>query len=145
MEVLGQRGLAAAAHAVAHDHDLLHLEHLDGELECGRDAVVARRCLEGRHQRRDVAHDEGLAGGHVEDLRWIDAAVGAGDDHHLWLLAGARGFPAIAVLHPAARAKATVALDELGKFGGDVGAHAWPHGHELWHWQGRAHPPIWAR
>src|SRR5688572_14451709 len=26
-QLLGQRGLAAAAHAVAHDHDLAHLEH----------------------------------------------------------------------------------------------------------------------
>src|SRR5688572_13125308 len=87
VQLLGKRRLATAAHAVAHDQDLAHLEHLNRELERRRDPVVAGCGLERRHQRGDVAHDEDLAGPDVEDMRRVDPAVGAGDYHDPWLLA----------------------------------------------------------
>ena len=83
---LAQRGARAAACAVAHHDDLRHLELRHGEFERGRDAVIAAGQVQRRHQIRDVADDEDLAGRSVEDLGGIDAAVRTGDHHHLGLL-----------------------------------------------------------
>ena len=57
MELAGQRRAAAAAHAVPHDHDLAHLEHLHCKFERRGHPMMPRVGFERRHQRRDVADD----------------------------------------------------------------------------------------
>ena len=113
VELAGERRRAAAAHAVAHDHDLVDLELGHRELQRGRDAVVATARLVGRGERGDVAHDEHLAGPGVEDLGGIDSAVGAGEDHHLRALALGEFGPALALARPAILAEAAIAFDQL--------------------------------
>jgi hypothetical protein len=101
MQRLRQCRLAAAAHAVAHHHDFLDLQHLNREFQRRRHAVMARRGFIGRHHRGDIAHHENLARVDVEDLRRIDPAVAAGDDQHLGALSLAQLFPAFAAGRPA--------------------------------------------
>ncbi len=113
MQALRQSRLAAAAQPVAHHHDVLHLQELDCEFERGRNAVLTLAGLVGGNHRRDIADDEDLAGVDIEDLRRIDSAVGAGDHHHLGLLAIAQLFPAGMLRFPGAAAEALVAFDQF--------------------------------
>ena len=110
VHLAGEGGLAAPAHAVAHDHDFLHLQHLNGEFQRGRNAVVAGIGLKRRNHRRDIAHDEDLAWIDVEDLGRIDPAIGTGNDHDFGLLPFAQRFPAFPVRSPSAGAKTPVAI-----------------------------------
>ena len=64
----------AAAAVVADDHDVLHLDDVDRELQHGEVVRVLRRREVG-----DVAVDEELAGIEVDDLVRRHAAVGAAD------------------------------------------------------------------
>ena len=64
----------AAAAVVAHHHDVLHLQHVDGELEHGQIVGVL-----GRGEIGDVAVHEQLARIEVHDLVGGHAAVGAAD------------------------------------------------------------------
>ena len=64
-----------AAAAVMADHDdVLHLEHVDGELQHGEIIGILRR-----REVRDVAVDEELAGVDADDLVRGNPAVGAAD------------------------------------------------------------------
>ena len=56
------------------------------KLDGGADAVELAARLVGRHEVRHVAHHEQLARHGGEDGLRIDAAVAAGDDHHLRIL-----------------------------------------------------------
>ena len=67
VELASQARGAAAAEAVAHHHDLLHLELGHGEFQRRGNAVITWRRLKGRGEICDVAHDEHLAGPGVED------------------------------------------------------------------------------
>jgi hypothetical protein len=71
---------------MAHDHDAPDIEHLDPELQRGRDAVQEAVGLIGRDQIGDVADDEQLAGGGVEDQGRVGTAVRTGDDEGVGLL-----------------------------------------------------------
>ena len=64
----------AAAAVVADDQDVLHLQHVDGELQDGEVVGVLRR-----REIGDVAVDEELAGIEVDDLVGGHPAVGAAD------------------------------------------------------------------
>ena len=64
----------AAAAVVAHHHDVLDLDHVDGELQHGEVVGVLRRGQVG-----DVAVDEQLARIEVDDLVGRHPAVGAAD------------------------------------------------------------------
>src|SRR5690554_5397692 len=101
---------------MTHYQDLAHLEHLNGELQSRRNTVQARSRLERRHERRDVAHDEYLAGMNVKDLRRIDPAIGAGDHHDSRLLPVTQAGPAFSFRFPSGFAKAAVSLQEFGEF-----------------------------
>ena len=100
VELAGKRGSAATAQAVAHDHNLADFELRDGELKRRRNAVIAAVRLIGRRQSGDVADDEHLAGPGVEDVRGIDPAVGAGQDHDLRALPFGELRPALAFALP---------------------------------------------
>ena len=82
VELAGQRRRDAAATGVAHDDDVVDLQLGDGEFDRCRRAVGRAVGLVRRDEIGDVAHDEHLAGGRIEDARRIDPAVGAGDDHY---------------------------------------------------------------
>ena len=88
VELAGQGRSAAAAKAVAHHHHLLDLELGHGELESGRDPVMAAGGLVGRHQGGDVPDHEHLAGPGIENLGRVDPAVRAGDHHHAGVFPG---------------------------------------------------------
>ena len=111
VELAGQRRRAPAARAVAHHHDLFDLKLGDRKLERGGHAVVARLGLEWGRQVGDVADDENLARLDVENLGRIDAAVGAGDDHHARALTLGQLGPALALALPAVLAEAAVTVD----------------------------------
>ncbi len=64
----------AAASVVADDHDVLHLQDVDGELQDGQVVGILRR-----REIGDVAVDEQLAGIEIDDLVRRHAAVGAAD------------------------------------------------------------------
>ena len=113
VQVLRERGLAPAAHAMPHHHDFADLEELHGEFESRRNPVLAGRGLERRHQCRDIAHDEDLTRVDVENLRRIDATVRARDHHDLWRLPFLQLFPAVVLFLPVPLAKAGVAFDHL--------------------------------
>ena len=115
VQVLRQRRLAAAAQPMPHDHDLANVEELHRELERGGNAVIARRRLERRHHRGDVADDEDFARIGIEDLRRIDPAVRAGDHHDLRCLSLGQFAPAFALCGPCARAEVAVAVDQVCK------------------------------
>ena len=117
VQLLGKRRLASAAHAVSHDDDFANLEHLDGEFERRRNAVMSRRGLERWNEGGDIAHDEHFARPNVEDLRRVDAAVGAGDYHHAGLLPFTERRPPLALGLPAMFTKPAVALQQFGEFG----------------------------
>ena len=87
VQFLGQRRLAAAAHAVAHHHDLLNLQLLHRKLKRSGNAVQAGCGFERRDQRGDVANHEDLARIDIEDLRRIDPAVRTGDHQQFRRLA----------------------------------------------------------
>ena len=72
LAVDGRRDAAAAV--MADHHDVLDLEHVDGELQHREIVGVLRRGEIG-----DVAMDEQLAGVEVDDLVGRHAAVGAAD------------------------------------------------------------------
>src|SRR3546814_10340428 len=82
LQFLRERGAAAAAATVPHDHDFGDFQHLDGEFKRCRDAVASGSCFEWRHQRRNVAHYENLTRIGVEDERGIDSAIRTGDDQN---------------------------------------------------------------
>lgn len=68
---IAHRRLDAAAAIVANDHDVPHLQNLDGKLKCGSKAwVVFHR------QIRNIAMNEHLAGIEIDDLGGRDAAIG---------------------------------------------------------------------
>ncbi len=117
MEHAGQRGMSAAALAMAHDDDFLDLQLGHRKFERGRDAVMARRRLERRNQIGDVAHDENLAGQRVEDLRGLDAAVGAGNDHQLGRLALGQRLPAFALATIIRGPEPLIAIEQVGEIG----------------------------
>ncbi len=74
-----EQGLDAAALAMALHDDVLHVQRADGKLQRRADAVIAAAFFVGRHQVRHIADDEQIAGLAIEDDRWIDAGIGAGD------------------------------------------------------------------
>src|SRR3546814_19553114 len=80
LQFLRERGAAAAAATVPHDHDFGDFKHLDGEFKRCRDAVTSGSCFEWRHQPRNVAHNENLTPTGVEDERGRDTAIQKGDD-----------------------------------------------------------------
>ncbi len=102
---------------MAHDDDLADLEHLNGKLQRRRNAVMARIGFKGRHERRHIADHEYFAGAGVEDLRGIDSAVGAGDDHDARALPFAQFIPSATLLSPAGVAEAAIAFEHVGKVG----------------------------
>lgn len=102
---------------MAHDHDFLHFQHLHRKLERGRDAMMARRRLKRWNHCGDVANHENLAGIDIENLGWIDPAVGTGNDHHLRLLAFAQSGPPFAVGAPPVGPEALIAVDQAIKLG----------------------------
>ena len=63
-----------AAAVVPDDHDVLHLDHIDGELQHRQVVGVLRRCEVG-----DVAMDEQLTGVEIDDLVGRHATVGTPD------------------------------------------------------------------
>src|SRR5438309_5638954 len=113
IELSSQCRGAAAAQPMTHDQDLLDIELGDRELERGRNAVIAAGGLIRWSERGDVAHDEHLAGTSVENLRRVDAAVGARQDHHPRALALGKLRPALAFVRPVLLAKPAVSLDQL--------------------------------
>src|SRR5437588_668299 len=100
---------------MTHDQDFADLELGNRELERRRDAMIAAGRLVGRGEGGDIANDEHLAGSGIEDLCGVDAAVGAGQDHHPWALALRQLRPALALAPPILLAEAVVAFDELGQ------------------------------
>ncbi len=68
------RGGNAAAAIMADHHDMLDLQHIDGELQHRKIIGVL-----GRGQIGDIAMDEQLAGIQIDDLIGRHAAVGAAD------------------------------------------------------------------
>ena len=80
----------AAAHGMAHDDDLRHLQNPNRELDRGAGAVECGVLLVGRNEVGDVADDEKLAGTHVEHHGGIDTAVGAGNDERFRALTALR-------------------------------------------------------
>ena len=83
MQILCQRRLTAAAHAVTHHDDFADLKELDGKFERSRNTVLAGRRFERRHQSGDIAHHENLARIDIEYLRRIDPAIRTGNHHNL--------------------------------------------------------------
>ena len=75
----GDHGGDTAAAGMAHDHDAPDIEHLDPELQRRRDAVQEAVGFIRGDQIGDVADDEQLARGGVEDQGRVSAAVGTGD------------------------------------------------------------------
>ena len=131
VELAGQRGGAAAAQAVAHDQDLADFELGDREFERRRDAVEAAAGLIGRGERRDVAHDEHFAGPGIENLRRVDAAVGAGQDHDLGAWPSASSDQRSRSCAQSLRAKAAITFDQSFKYGiarGYRGGQGWQAG-----------------
>src|SRR3990170_807978 len=120
VELTSKRRRAAAAKAVAHDDDLLDFELSHGELESRRYAVMARRRLKRGSKRRDVAHDEHLARPGVEDIGGLDAAVGAGDNHHPRALPFRKLRPALTLVVPFRRSESAIAVDQVRKAGHGV-------------------------
>ena len=110
--VLGE-SLHATALRVAEHHDVLHLQRRDAELERRRDAMRLPVRRVGRHEVRDIAHDEQLARPRVEDHLRRDARVGAADHHDLRRLP-LLGKLAIAALlqRQAGAQEIAIALDE---------------------------------
>src|SRR5205085_3450035 len=102
-----------AAQAVAEDEDLGHVELGHREFERGRDPVIAGAGLIRRGKRGDVADHEYLARASIEDVRRVDPAVGAGQDHHLGALALGKLGPAFALARPAVVAEPPIAFDQL--------------------------------
>ena len=115
IELTSERRGAAAAQPVTHDQDLADLELRDRKFERGRDPVIAARRLVWRGEGADVAHNEHLAGPSVENLRRVDPAVGARQDHHFGALAVGELRPALALVRPVMFAKAVIAFDQLGQ------------------------------
>ena len=113
VELARQRRRATAAEAVAHHQDFVDLELADRELQRRRDAVKAVARLIGRGEAGDVAHDEDLAGPGIENLRRIDAAVRARQDHDPRALALGELRPALALARPVVLAEAAIAVDQL--------------------------------
>ena len=127
MQILGQRSLAAAAHAMAHDDDLANIQELDCKFQRRRYAVAAGRGLERRDQRGHIADDKNLAGIDVEYLRRIDPAVRTGDHHDLRRLPDLELFPAVVLIAPCSFAETAIAVNEfIEAFHADAAAWKWP-------------------
>lgn len=114
-EVALQRGLTATAFAVAHYKDFIDLKLLHRKFKSRRDAMIAARRFERRHQRGDIAHGEYLAGRGIEYLGRVGATVRTGDNHDPRILAFGKLFPACALRVPAIFIEAAVALDQIGE------------------------------
>jgi hypothetical protein len=73
-----ERGLDAAAAVVADHHDVLDLEHIDGELDHRQAVEVGMH-----HHVGDIAMDEDLARQQADDLVGRHARIGAADPQQL--------------------------------------------------------------
>jgi hypothetical protein len=84
---------------------------------------MSRRCFKRGNHGGHVADHKDFAGVHVEDLGWIDPAVGTGDHHDLGLLPVPQRGPSFAVRVPPGFAKTTIAGDKPVKLGGNFIGH----------------------
>ena len=138
-ELAGKRGVNTTTRAVTHHDDFGNLELRDRKLERGRDAVAPAAKLERGNEIGDVTDDEHLAGGRVEYLGRIDAAVRTGDHHHLRALAFGESGPACTLRSPCACLEAAISVDQCCKVG-----HADPVALAGRGWQDAAPVVIWA-
>ena len=78
--------LDTAAMGVTKDDDMLHLEVAHREFNRGACAVALAGGLVGRDEISHVTDDEELARFSLAQDRGIDATIGAGNHHRLWVL-----------------------------------------------------------
>ena len=104
----------AAAHGVAKDHDLAHLEQPNGEFDRGAYSVRLVVGAIGRHDIGDVADDEEFAGPGIENHLRIGAAVRTGNDQRARPLSEpAQGLETVAFGLPGAGAETAIAFDQI--------------------------------
>ena len=72
---------------MAHDDDVLDTQASHGKFDAGAGAVERVVIFRRRHQIRNIAQHEQLAGASVENHRRVGAAVATGDQHDNRLLA----------------------------------------------------------
>lgn len=60
-------------------NDVLHLQGTNSKFKRCADAMITAALFIGRHQIGDIAHDKKISRFTIEDQRWINARIGAGD------------------------------------------------------------------
>src|SRR5690606_34247498 len=74
-------GLDAAAPSVPENHNVLHLQALNGKFESRRGRMVLSVRLIGRNEICDIANDKQFARAAIEDGFRCRARIAAGNDH----------------------------------------------------------------
>ena len=85
--LFANHGGDAAAVGMADDNDVLDTQFRDGEFQSRAGAMVVPVLLIGRHEGRNIAHGENIAGLGLQDDRRIDAGVRTRDHREARVLA----------------------------------------------------------